>query len=87
VILSTAHQRLAAAERVQAEQVSTPASGADTAAAGALIPVDGSTGPVAPGTAVILAPVDDSPMAVNPDAPAVPGSGVVEDQAQGVPVA
>jgi MFS transporter, ACDE family, multidrug resistance protein len=59
VILSTAHQRLAVAERVQAEQVSTPVSGADAA----LIPVGGSAEPVAPGMAVILAAVDDSPMA------------------------
>jgi MFS transporter, ACDE family, multidrug resistance protein len=71
-ILSTAHQRLAAAERVQAEQVGgtvpvttgpVTTGPVTTGPVGALIPVDGSTEPAAPGTAVILAAVDGSPVA------------------------
>jgi MFS transporter, ACDE family, multidrug resistance protein len=60
VILSTAHQRLAAAERVLAEQVGGTTA---TGPAEALIPVGGNAEAVAPGTAVILAAVDGSPMA------------------------
>jgi MFS transporter, ACDE family, multidrug resistance protein len=72
VILSTAHQRLAAAERVQAEQVGgtvpvttgpVTTGPAATGPVRALIPVDGSTEPAARGTAVILAAVDGSPVA------------------------
>jgi MFS transporter, ACDE family, multidrug resistance protein len=67
VILSTAHNLLTDAERVQAEQVTAtgPASAAaaSTAPAAALVPVEGNALPREPGASVILAAIDDSPMA------------------------
>jgi nucleotide-binding universal stress UspA family protein len=67
LILSTAHRLLTDAERVLVEQVAEPVNGqagrADTAPAGMLIPVGGGTGHGAPGTGVILAAVDGSPVA------------------------
>ena len=60
VILSTAQGLLAEAERVQAEQVPVLAPAAPAAA---LIPVEGNAKPGQPGTGVILAAVDGSPVA------------------------
>jgi nucleotide-binding universal stress UspA family protein len=60
VILATARNLLTQAERVQAEQV---AGSAAAEPVGALIPVGGSAGTATPGTSVILAAVDASPVA------------------------
>jgi MFS transporter, ACDE family, multidrug resistance protein len=77
VVLSTAHNLLTDAERVQAEQVAatTPASvvsastgptsmvSARLAPAAALVPVTGNALPREAGASVILAAIDNSPMA------------------------
>jgi MFS family permease len=60
VILSTAHGLLAEAERVQAEQVSGTGPATPT---GALVPVAGNKVPRDPGASVILAAIDNSPIA------------------------
>jgi len=61
-ILATAHRLLGDAERVQAQQVTAPAEGPPAVA---LIPVAGGSTPVGPrsGTGVIVAAIDDSPVA------------------------
>jgi ACDE family multidrug resistance protein len=66
VILSTAHKLLTDAERVQAEQVTATASAsaaASPAPAAALVPVEGNALPREPGASVILAAIDNSPIA------------------------
>jgi len=65
VVLSTGHTLLAEAERVQAEQVSGTAAAGSTepAAVPALVPVEGNTLPREPDATVILAAIDNSPMA------------------------
>jgi ACDE family multidrug resistance protein len=72
VVLSTAHKLLTEAERVQAEQVTAtvPASAeavnteaASTAPVAALVPVAGNALPREPAASVILAAIDDSPIA------------------------
>jgi MFS transporter, ACDE family, multidrug resistance protein len=67
VILATAHKLLTEAERVQAEQVTgTPAvDNTEPAAtpAAALVPLEGNALPREPGASVILAAIDNSPMA------------------------
>jgi MFS family permease len=62
VILSTARHLLTEAERVQAEQVTATAA-ASPAPAAALVPVGGNALPGEPGASVILAAIDDSPIA------------------------
>jgi ACDE family multidrug resistance protein len=67
VILSTARHLLTEAERVQAEQVSGTVAVANTgpaaAPAAALVPLEGNAAPRRPGRSVILAAIDNSPMA------------------------
>ena len=72
VVLSTAHKLLSEAERVQAEQVAgtgsastvpPSAEAASTAPAAALVPVEGNVLPRGPGASVILAAIDNSPIA------------------------
>jgi len=68
VVLSTAHKLLTDAERVQAEQVAATGSAnaepaTSTAPAAALVSVEGNALPRDPGASVILAAIDDSPMA------------------------
>src|SRR6266576_1108565 len=63
VILTTAHGLLTQAERVQAEQVAGSAAPDGAGPVGALIPVQSNTEAARPGTSVILAAVDASPVA------------------------
>ena len=70
VILTTAHRLLGEAERVQAQQVTTavaeqPTATAEGQPAGALIPVPaaGTISPGRPGAGVIVAAIDNSPVA------------------------
>jgi len=62
-ILTTAHGLLTQAERVQAEQVAGSAAPDGAGPVGALIPVQSNTEAARPGTSVILAAVDASPVA------------------------
>ena len=62
-ILSTAHRLLTQAERVQAEQVTTPVSAAGAAPAGALVPAGGNAEAARAGANIIVAAVSDSPAA------------------------
>jgi len=62
-ILSTAHRLLTQAERVQAEQVTTPVSGAGAAPARALEPVGGNAEAARTGANVIVAAVSGAPAA------------------------
>jgi ACDE family multidrug resistance protein len=64
VILSTGHRLLTEAERVQAEQVSATQGGGPAAPAEpVLVPVEGNAVTWEPGTSVILAAIDNSPIA------------------------
>jgi nucleotide-binding universal stress UspA family protein len=63
VVLSTAHRLLTEAERVQAEQVSGTGAAGRAERAAALVPVEGNTVASEPGASVILAAIDNSPIA------------------------
>jgi MFS transporter, ACDE family, multidrug resistance protein len=67
VILATVHRQLSAAERVQAEQVSAGSSAAVASASvpARVVPVPASLGvsPGSPTAGILVAAVDDSPMA------------------------
>jgi MFS transporter, ACDE family, multidrug resistance protein len=63
VILSTARHLLTEAERVQAEQVSGTVAVDNTAPAATLVPLEGNAVPRRSGRSVILAAIDNSPMA------------------------